>query len=67
VSGSHRVGVEERSPLWRGWREIFSQWRKRGKGIRKLLERFFIIRSPISLFFIEDVKGELLKLALVRN
>jgi hypothetical protein len=40
--------VEERCPLERGWRGVFSPWRKKGKGIGKLLE---MISSPIWLLF----------------
>jgi hypothetical protein len=29
----------ERSPVQRGWREIFSPWRKRGEGIGDMLEK----------------------------
>jgi hypothetical protein len=54
--------VEERFPLQRGWRGVFSPWRKKWEGIRKLLE---IVSSLYDHFFaIGDRIGEVLKLLL---
>jgi hypothetical protein len=58
--------VEERFPLQRGWRGSFSPWRKRGKGIGRLLERFFLSSDPLyhCFFNIGDGKGDRIKLLL---
>jgi hypothetical protein len=34
--------MEERSPLWRGWRGVFSPWRKKREGDRKAAGDGFI-------------------------
>lgn len=36
-------GDRARSPPWRGWRAIFTQWSKRGNRREDLLERFFFL------------------------
>jgi hypothetical protein len=36
-----QIGVEERFPLWRGWRGVFSQWRKK-ENYRKSVGEVFM-------------------------